>query len=306
MAKNRFIKIIPLFFVVLLFLSFFIISILLRKEKVIFKSKAADNLPSVCNCTDPDNCYPDGCSGKVINENNTFDDSRYDQVCKNINFGWPPAIDLQKHFCSIRQPDCCADVYKYKDDRFCCFVERWFCHPSLCVGVSGNGDCGKYWNVPDEYKNNPGSYGCIQWTDPNAKTPFWGLPPGLPEGAQPTVPVPTAIPIIYPTSPPPQDIPPTEYIPPPEPTTFVIPPPQDLPLPQVTPQTDKPLFSLPSFILPTIETAKIKMNVKNTIIKSEKVSQIPSDAASTIIQWDKSFEALIVQYIQSLFRRNNN
>ena len=56
-------------------------------------------------------------------------------------------------------PSCCEDIYKYKDDRLCCFQERWTCHPSLCEGATGNGDCGKYWHLPPEF---PNQYGCVK------------------------------------------------------------------------------------------------------------------------------------------------
>ncbi len=147
-------------------------------------TQAAANTPAKCNCTDPNNCYPDGCSGKPKTPDNKLDSDRYDQVCKNINFGWPPDIEVQKYFCSIKQPDSCFDVYQYKDDRYACFMERWFCHPSLCEGAGGNGDCGKYWRLPDGWT----SYGCVKGPDNNHLTPIWGLPPNLPGGQQPTNP----------------------------------------------------------------------------------------------------------------------
>ena len=161
-------------------------------------SKAAETVPE-CKCTDSDVCYPDGCSRKPKTSNNTFDEARYDAVCKQFDPGYRMPDRLIQFYCSQHQPDCCFDIYRYKDDRLCCFQERWTCHPSLCEGASGNGDCGKYWGLPGGWD----AYGCVKKDSNGNKVPYWGLPPGLPGASQPTsTPVPpTSTP--RPTTPPP-------------------------------------------------------------------------------------------------------
>lgn len=189
-------KVVPIVF---LLFSIFIIGILIlaQNKRNIINTQAANNTPARCNCTDSNNCYPDGCSGKPKTSSNTLDDGRYDQVCRNIDFGWPPDIEVQKYFCSIRQPDSCFDVSLYKDDRYACFMERWFCHPSLCEGAGGNGDCGKYWHLPEGWT----AYGCVKGPDNDHLTPVWGnLPPNLPIGQQSTpTPQSASTPTITPT-----------------------------------------------------------------------------------------------------------
>ncbi len=137
---------------------------------------------SYCKCDNNDVCYPDGCSRKPKSDNNTFDEGRYNQVCNDSKYdpGYRMSDGLIQHFCSEQQPSCCFDIYKYKDDRLCCFQERWTCHPSLCEGASGNGDCGKYWGLPNDWD----AYGCVKKDSNGDKVPYWGLPPGLPNGNQ--------------------------------------------------------------------------------------------------------------------------
>lgn len=133
---------------------------------------------SYCKCDDNDKCYPDGCSRKPKTSDNKFDEGRYDSVCgdSGLDPGYRMSDGLIQHFCSEQQPSCCFDIYKYKDDRLCCFQERWTCHPSLCKGASGNGDCGKYWGLPSGWD----AYGCVKKDSNGDKVPYWGLPPGLP------------------------------------------------------------------------------------------------------------------------------
>ncbi len=144
-------------------------------------SKAAETVPE-CRCTDDDVCYPDGCSRKPKTSNNTFDEARYDAVCKQFDPGYRMPDRLIQFYCSVHQPDCCFDIYKYKDSRLCCWQERYICHPSLCEGSSGGDGCGKYWGLPGGWD----SYGCVQRGSDGEKEPVWGLPPGLPAGSQPT------------------------------------------------------------------------------------------------------------------------
>lgn len=155
---------------------------------------------SVCKCTDDNVCYPDGCSRKPKTSNNTFSEDRYDSVCKQFDPGYRMPDSLIQHFCSVRQPDCCFDIYRYKDSRLCCFQERWTCHPSLCKGSSGGDGCGKYWGLPGGWD----AYGCVKKGPDGDKIPYWGLPPGLPNGT-----VPTSTPTNNPTSQPPTATPTT-------------------------------------------------------------------------------------------------
>ena len=161
------------------------------------RNTTAAEASEVCKCTDDDVCYPDGCSRKPKSDNNTFDEARYDDVCKQFDPGYRMPEPLFQHYCAVRQPDCCFDIYKYKESRLCCWQERYVCHPSLCEGSSGGDGCGKYWGVPRDDWND---YGCVKRDSNNRDEiiPKYGVAPGLPGGGggtNPTAtPQPTSIP----------------------------------------------------------------------------------------------------------------
>ncbi len=179
MSTKRHVKEIGLL-VLFLVISLAVISagILIQNNQNTTRTEAS----SYCKCDDNDKCYPDGCSRKPKTDDNTFSESRYDNVCgdSSLDPGYRMPDGLIQHFCSEQQPSCCFDIYKYKDDRLCCFQERWTCHPSLCEGASGNGDCGKYWHLPN---NGWKAYGCVKEGSDGDEIPYWGLPPGLPGGS---------------------------------------------------------------------------------------------------------------------------
>ncbi|MDP4011314.1 MAG: hypothetical protein Q8P72_03750 [Candidatus Roizmanbacteria bacterium] len=294
---------------------------LIQQQKNAQNAQAAGNTPAKCNCTDPNNCYPDGCSGKPKTPDNKLDGDRYDQVCKNINFGWPPDLEVQDYFCSIRQPDSCFDVRKYKDDRYACFMERWFCHPSLCEGAGGNGDCGKYWHLPPEF---PNAYGCVKLGANGQTVPLWGdLPPNLPGGGgqQPTnTPQPQAT-----ATPQPQ---PTSTVPPNQPTSTVEPnQPTSTPAlmyspipttrqPTSTtniepsynpPPTNPPLPTNTPYIFPTIDVKSPKELAREVINpesiqklerSTEKVLNTPKEGLNTIKQADQTLERTAHSWIE--------
>ena len=158
--------------------------LLIQNNRNVSSSQAS----SICNCTDENVCYPSGCSRKPKTEDNRFDEARYDSVCKQFDPGYRMSDERIEFYCSQQQPDCCFDIYRYKDDRLCCFQERWTCHPSLCEGAGGNGDCGKYWSLPRDWN----AYGCVKKGADGSKIPAWGLPPGLPGTAPTSTPPPTA------------------------------------------------------------------------------------------------------------------
>jgi len=227
---------------------------------------ATSNIPAKCNCTNPNDCYPDGCSGKPKTLDNKLDSDRYDRVCKKLDFGWPPTLEVQNYFCSIRQPDSCFDIYKYKDDRYACFMERWFCHPSLCEGAGGNGDCGKYWHLPNGWT----SYGCVKGPDNDHLTPIWGpLPPNLPGEQQPTntpvVATNTPMPLVATNTPvPPQ---PTHTNVPNAPTN--TPPPTNTPIPNMP--TQQPVAQQP----PTAQPIGINPQTTNVPQKPQQINLLP-------------------------------
>jgi len=282
-------------------------SLFVQKQKNISSTQAASNTPAKCSCTDPNYCYPDGCSGKVITSDNRFDDGRYKKACSSIDFGWPPDIEVQKYFCSIKQPDSCFDVYTYKDDRLACFIERWFCHPSLCEGSSGKGDCGKYWRLPDGWT----SYGCVKGPDNDHLSPIWeNLPPNLPNGQaqQPTA---TPIPPTQPPTNPPTAVPtskPNEPTYTPAPTSAqnnptptasalrptIIPTQSNAPAIILTPTSTPIKFQAPNvkFDYPK-EIAKRVINPENISFlnsKTEKALKLPSDIFDSIIALDNQLE----------------
>jgi len=161
--------------------------LLIQSNRNISSSQA----DSVCKCTDDDVCYPDGCSRKPKTSDNRFDEERYDSVCRQFDPGYRMPEPLFVHYCSVHQPDCCADILTYGDSRLCCWQERYVCHPSFCEGSSGGDGCGKYWDVPRDDMND---YGCVK-RDSNDRDniiPKYGIAPNVP-GDQPTnTPIPTA------------------------------------------------------------------------------------------------------------------
>lgn len=328
MVKKRFSNIFLLSIIAISFLTLMVIFVTSRKNQVTIISQAQSNIPAKCNCTDPNICYSDGCSGKPKTPDNKLDSNRYDQVCKNINFGWPPDIEVQKYFCSIKQPDSCFDINKYKDDRYACFMERWFCHPSLCAGAGGKGDCGKYWHLPDGWT----SYGCVQGPDNNHLTPVWGnLPPGLPgdqvtptNTPRPAVVTPTPLPTRRPTIATPTKIPtptmpnqvtagtwPTRTIQIPSPT---LQPSQETIPPVVIPTIPKQTSNSPlptDIVLPpkvfVIPTFKINFSNKIKAIKESGAETVNAsskilDLPTAIFQQILNLDSLLKNKIDSLFR----
>lgn len=153
------------------------------------KTEAA--APSDCRCDNSDVCYPDGCSRKPKTSSNTFDDTRYDNVCSQYDLGYPPSESVFRYLCGERQPDCCFDVYNYKESRFCCWQERYLCHPSLCEGSSGGSGCGWWWGPGYDSRTGkylsetPEGYGCVIGDHNNLQAKY-GIPPNLPNAATAT------------------------------------------------------------------------------------------------------------------------
>jgi len=201
----------------------------------------------------------------------------------------------------------------------CCFPEIGYCHPFFCAKVGNPSGCGHYWkwhgNVPDWMAKG---YGCMIGTSEENMKPLYGLPAGVPGGGQTTL-EPTTVP---PTSEPTQYIPPTEepttaptsftpppttYVPHVSPVTFDIPSDRDVVptnIPAINPTIPTPnnlSFSLPSLTLPSINIEPLKKGLKNTIVQSEKVLNIPAEAANKITQLDSSLETMINNFIKNLF-----
>lgn len=291
-------------------------SMLVNKYRHTSNAKAS----SFCQCTDPEVCYPDGCSRKPKTNDNQFDEGRYDSVCSQFDPGYRISDELLVHFCSSRQPDCCFDIYKYKDTRLCCFQERWTCHPSLCAGASGSSGCGKYWSLPGDWS----TYGCVK-SQGGQTVPAWGLPQGLPIGnptnppiTQPTntqaPPPPTNT--IIPTNPsiqPPSvtntpsvqipatqyptntQVTPTTYTPSqltetPSPTYFVNPTIAAIPTPTTKPKTAKEIAS--NFINPN------NINVLNEYTK--KPLNAPIEGYEALRNIDRSLESFVNIYIMKV------
>lgn len=303
-VHNTYKKLMVIILLVSLSLIVVTTSLLVQNQKNSSKAQAASNTPEKCNCNDPNYCYPDGCSGKPMTSDNRYDDDRYKKACGSIDFGWPPDIEVQKYFCSIKQPASCFDVYKYKDDRLACFMERWFCHPSLCAGSSGNGDCGKYWRLPEGFTG----YGCVKGPDNNNLSLVWGnLPPNLPNGQaqQPTttpiIPtqLPTEIPTAIPTEKPNQ---PTST---PAPTSSPIPTNQqptnvaDIDPSYNSPPPNPPIPTNTPYKFPTIEIKSPKElarevinpeNIQKLERSTEKVLDAPKEGLDMIKKADQILE----------------
>ncbi|MBP9691379.1 hypothetical protein KBD81_04845 [Candidatus Woesebacteria bacterium] len=297
-------------------LLFVIVSIAMSRftsnqaNRLTTSSQASSSIPAECKCTDPTMCSPDGCSRVPKSPSNTFDEGRYDNVCNQFDPGYRMPDSIIQYYCSVQQPSCCEDIYRYKDDRLCCFQERWSCHPSFCEGVTqGNGDCGKYWHIERQDWN---TYGCVQRGANGQIEGMWGLPPGLPGGSQPTntpAPQPTA-PQPTNTRPPQQPttanqqptatIQPTRYNPAPtsasQPTTFIQPTTDyQLPTTYVTQTTALPTPVPIEFKSPK-ELAQEVINpesVTKLSTATEKPLNAPKKIFTTIENIDSSIEAQV-------------
>lgn len=161
-------------------------------DKYISISFAQEKYPSSCNCTNEnkkgdDICY-DQCSRKVHPVNGSYDEAESKRSCTNETAPFwgevktAPSEELQKYFCSIKQPTCCQYMKKYGDNRFCCFQERFFCHPSLCIedGKGGYKDqCGLYWLFKQDMTNRPEGYGCMKIKDGQMVSRYDTYPEGI-------------------------------------------------------------------------------------------------------------------------------
>lgn len=157
-----------------------------RERSFTTSSKASESVPE-CKCDDQDICYPDGCTRKPKTPQNTYDDDRYTYVCEQNVPKWPPTVEYQRYYCAQHQPDCCADMVAHQDSRFCCFMERWHCHPNYCNLLTGDKrDCGKYWSIPSGWSE----YGCVIKDSSGNKVPKYGLAPNIPGGNPTATPVP--------------------------------------------------------------------------------------------------------------------
>ncbi len=300
MVKNRFSNIFSLFIILISFLTLMVIFVTSRKNQATIISRAQSNIPAKCNCTDPTMCSPDGCSRVPKSSSNTFDEDRYDNVCNKFDPGYRMPDAIIQYYCSVQQPSCCEDIYKYKDDRLCCFQERWTCHPSLCEGATGNGDCGKYWHLPPEF---PNQYGCVKLGANGQPEGVWGTPPGLPGNqVKPTntpranrpTPTPTRRPTIatptkIPTPTMPNQVPtgtwPTRTIQTPTPT---LQPPQETVPPVVIPTIPKQTFDSPlstDIILPpkVLVIPAFKINFSNKIKAIKESGSVTVNASSKIL-----------------------
>jgi len=274
-----------------------------------------------CFCGGSSSCYSDGCTRKTIKADGSIDYG----LCGSAGCGGAynccydtNGVDVTKYFC-IQQPPCCADMVARNDPEACCWPERGYCHPFYCNQVSRPERCGWYWSFHGEWSGRELGYGCTKGTSDADLKPVYGLPAGVPGATHPTSPpqptkIPTAKPTQYipptviPTSIPTQYTPPpTTYIPPPsQPTNFNIAPTQYIPPTnsQVIHPTSPPSsFSLPSLSLPVINAEPLKRSAKNTIIQSEKVLNIPSEAVNKITQLDSSLEAIIKRWIENLINK---
>jgi len=272
------------------------------------------NASSICNCTDSNVCYPDGCSRKPKTSNNQYEESRYDSVCKQFDLGYRVPDSILIPFCSQRQPDCCFDVYKYKESRLCCWQERYSCHPSLCEGSSGGAGCGQYWSL---YKG--GAYGCVVPGANGEAVPAWGLPPGLPGTSQPTNTPQPIIPTNTPATQQPTNTPmPTSTVPPNQPTSTPAPTNSPIPTnqqptnaaniqPSYNPQpTNPPLPTNTPYIFPTIEIKSPKELAREFINpesiqklerNTEKVFNAPKEGLNTIKEADQKLERTAYSWI---------
>jgi len=309
-------KLIFRYFWLFVFLTFF----------VSFFSKSTYAIDG-CFCGNGSSCYSDGCTRKPMKADGTIDYG----LCGSAGCGGAynccyntDSVDANRYFCT-QQPPCCAEMVKRNDPEACCWPERGYCHPFYCSKVSRPEKCGWYWSFHGEMSGRPQGYGCTKGTSAADLQPVFGLPAGVPGGGgtQPTAPPqPTSIPTIRPTQYiPPTDMPtsiPTQYVPPPttyippvvQPTNFnIIAPTQYVPpvnnpvYPTTAPNNTSisfPSFALPSLTFPTINTEPLKISARNTIVQSEKVLNIPSEAIGKITQLDNSLETMIKGWIEKL------
>jgi len=276
-----------------------------------------------CFCGGSSSCYSDGCTRKTIKADGSIDYG----LCGSAGCGGAynccydtNGVDVTKYFC-IQQPPCCADMVARNDPEACCWPERGYCHPFYCNQVSRPERCGWYWSFHGEWSGRELGYGCTKGTSDADLKPVYGLPAGVPGATHPTSPpqptkIPTAKPTQYipptviPTSIPTQYTPPpTTYIPPTVPPVVPTSPPSQFTIPTNPPlPTQMPTvftapkqgFAFPSWKLPVLNTEPLKIIAKSTIIQSEKVMNIPSEATNKIIQLDSSLEFAITSFIQKL------
>lgn len=255
-----------------------------------------------CFCSESSSCYPDGCTRKTIKSDGSIDyglcgsagcNGAYN-CCYNTD-----SVDANRYFCT-QQPPCCAEMVKRNDPEACCWPERGYCHPFYCEKVSRPEKCGWYWSFHGEMSGRPQGYGCTKGTSAADLQPVYGLPPGV--GGATTVPTRK----------------PTQYIPPPTAIPTIIPPttvPSPYLIPTVIPLIILPTISPTQYIPPTLavfptvnpspapssfNVAPLKLGLKNSIVQSEKILNVPAEAVNKIVQVDLVIENTINKLIEEI------
>lgn len=189
-------------------LVFFLIFLVVTSILIGINSYKTTNLLSraeginTCRCTDPNKCFPDGCSR---------DNKKAPDVCPENDLG--PNMPAENNYLCYVPPDCCTAMVAEDNAYRCCWVERGFCRKEQCAKLSGKwARCGWYW---DDHTGE--GYGCSR-----VNVPPIGVPTNPPQPTNPPVIVPTDIPV-EPTIPPEITDTPVPVVINPSPTLYIRP-----------------------------------------------------------------------------------